>query len=481
MSDKIQKNDNLNKMVVKAGVWYVISQILVRGISFLSTPVFSRLLSTEDFGVIRIYESWLRVFFPVLTLSLYASIERAKFDFRENFDQYISSIQTLFTLLIAVCSVVVAIFHTKVGKILSMTDSMLVIMMMYLVIQATLNCVQRREKLLLHYKSNIVIIALSTVLPTVSAVICLLVNKYLQITTDLVKVRIWGFYIPQILVGLVYMWIVFYRGRTGYNKEYWKYGVLFSVPLIPHVLSMEILNQSDKLMVSYLTGKHETGIFSMATTVMWIMLLLSQAVGDAWLPWIYEKLDKKEYGEIAAPWYKLIHGFGIATWIVIMITPELVMVLGGSKYMECIYVIPPLLCSTMAHFFSYSYISIEQFYKKNLYITGASLATVVLNIFLNYFCIIRFGYIAAAYTTAVCYLFLTIVHGVMLKKLMGITIIPLRKTLMLTAFYYVIMLFTMRIYELNIVIRYGILILVVAILGFVFRKLILEVKRMFLK
>lgn len=477
----MEKKENLNRLAIKAGVWYVISQILVRGISFLSTPVFSRLLSTEDFGVIRVYESWLRVFFPVLTLSLYASIERSRFDFREDFDRYISSIQTLVLILISACSLIVAVLHKQIGAVLSMTDSMLVIMMFYLAIQSTLNCVQRREKLLLHYKSNIVIIFLSTVLPTLISVLCLLVNKYLNFSSDLVKVRIWSFYIPQIIVGMVYMGIVFWRGRTGVNKQYWKYGVLFSIPLIPHVLSMEILNQSDKIMVSYLSGNYETGIFSMATTVMWIMLLLSQAVGDAWLPWIYDKLDKKDYSSIADPWFKLVNGFGIVTWIVVMVAPELVMILGGSKYMECIYVVPPLLCSTMAHFFSYSYISVEQFYKKNIYITGASLATVVLNIFLNYFCILKFGYIAAAYTTAACYLFLTIIHGVMLKKLIGFTIIPLRKTLVLTAGYYIIMLLTMSLYKTSMIVRYSILFLCVSILIIVFRKLILEMKQMFIK
>ena len=95
------KDESLNRRAVKSGFFFVVSQILVRGISFITTPVYTRLLSTEQFGQIRVYESWLQIAVPVMSLCLWKSVERAKYDMRERFDAYTSSVQNLSYISIA--------------------------------------------------------------------------------------------------------------------------------------------------------------------------------------------------------------------------------------------------------------------------------------------------------------------------------------------------------------------------------------------
>ena len=40
---------------IKAGVGYTLGNILVKGIGFISLPIFSRLMTTEEFGVYNIF------------------------------------------------------------------------------------------------------------------------------------------------------------------------------------------------------------------------------------------------------------------------------------------------------------------------------------------------------------------------------------------------------------------------------------------
>ena len=89
------KDESLNRKAVKSGIYFVVSQILIRGITFITTPVFTRLLSTEQFGEIRVYESWLQIAVPIMSLCLWKSVERAKYDMRDEFDAYTSSTQSL--------------------------------------------------------------------------------------------------------------------------------------------------------------------------------------------------------------------------------------------------------------------------------------------------------------------------------------------------------------------------------------------------
>ena len=67
MPDKLTKNE-LNRKAATAGTVYVIVQLLVRGITFLLTPVYTRLVSTAQYGEIRTYESWLLIVIPILSL-----------------------------------------------------------------------------------------------------------------------------------------------------------------------------------------------------------------------------------------------------------------------------------------------------------------------------------------------------------------------------------------------------------------------------
>ena len=78
MPKKQEGNKSLNRLALRAGLFYVISQLFVRGITFLTTPVFTRLLSNEQYNQVQIFESWLLLFAPVMSLCLWRSVERAK-------------------------------------------------------------------------------------------------------------------------------------------------------------------------------------------------------------------------------------------------------------------------------------------------------------------------------------------------------------------------------------------------------------------
>ena len=54
--------------------------------------------------------------------------------------------------------------------------------------------------------------------------------------------------------------------------------------------------------------------------------------------------------------------------------------------------------------------SVSFFHKKSVRIMISSLTAAIINLILNYVCIIKFGYIAAGYTTLVCYIAYTLFH-----------------------------------------------------------------------
>ena len=124
MSENTGKQ-TLNKTAFKAGIFYVFSQLFVRGITFLMTPVYTRLLTQVQYNEIKIFESWLLIFAPAMSLCLWRSVERAKYDVKEHFHEFVSSVQTLSYLSITGFFLLFLVFKEPLQRICSMTDFMM--------------------------------------------------------------------------------------------------------------------------------------------------------------------------------------------------------------------------------------------------------------------------------------------------------------------------------------------------------------------
>ena len=124
-------SDKLNKLALKAGIFYIVGQLCIRGLTFLTTPIYTRLLTTAQYGQIRVYESWLQIMVPIMSLCLFRSVDRAKYDMGDRYNEYVSSVQSLsyFTILgfFALCMV----FKGPVQAFWRMDDFMFYIAFLY--------------------------------------------------------------------------------------------------------------------------------------------------------------------------------------------------------------------------------------------------------------------------------------------------------------------------------------------------------------
>lgn len=463
------KDDSLNRRAVKSGIFFVVSQMLVRGITFLTTPIFTRLLSTEQFGEIRVYESWLQIAVPIMSLCLWKSVERAKYDMRDQFDAYTSATQNLSYIAIAFMCGICLIFKDPIEKFCGMDDTLLYVAFGYIFGYTSVLYMNRREKQSMRYKFATTASMLLVIPATLFSIIWLYIGNLRGEFDQLVHYRILGFYGPQAIGGIIIALIMALQGKKLFSRKYWKYGLLYSLPLIPEVLSIQIMNQADKIMIQNMIGKWETGIFAVATTVSFIIWILEDSVWNAWLPWFYEKISREESEDIQKPWVTVMQGFGIISWLLVLTAPEIVLILGGQKNMAAIWIIAPMITGTLFRFYSYTYTAIQNYYKKTAYVAMGTILSMLVNVGLNYICITHFGYQAAAYTTAASYAFLLLLQGWQEMKITGQRIIPLRTTLKYSALFFAVNLLSMGSYLLPWYLRY---LLVLIVMVFAIRKIL---------
>lgn len=452
---------SLNKTAFKAGIFYIVAQLFVRGITFLMTPVFTRLLTQEQFNQYKLFESWLLIFGPVMSLCLWRSVERAKYDVKDRFNEFVSSVQTLSYLSITVFFVFFMIFRDQVKQLSSatgliLTDFMLVIAFLYTYAHTSIFYFQRREKQMMRYKASTTFTAATVVPATLLSVLLVVCGRMSGHTDDLLTLRIAGYYIPMIIGGLGVGVLMLAQGKKAVNLRYWKYALVFSLPLIPEVLSIQIMNQADKVMVSAMTGSVCGSILALATTVSYIIWILEDSVWNAWLPWMYEKIARGEGKDIRSNWTVLMHAFGAISLALVVFAPEIIMILGGSKYRDAVYLIAPMVTGTLFRFYSYSYTAIQNFHKKTGFVAASTVSVMFLNVILNYIFIKIFGYQAAAYTTAFCYLVLMCVQSFMEKRVTGEELIPLGKTLRISCTWFVLCMAAMLLFRIPLFLRYAV-------------------------
>ena len=107
---------------------------------------------------------------------------------------------------------------------------------------------------------------------------------------------------------------------------------------------------------------------------------------------------------------------GVLCMAVILFAPELIRILGTEEYLAAIWVIPPVALSVLFIFIYCCFANVEFYFEQKKQILIGSLMSATLNVVLNMLFIPRFGFVAAGYTTLICYIAFAIFHYISMKK-----------------------------------------------------------------
>lgn len=410
------QNESSGKKALRAGLGYTIGNILVKGLTFISIPIFARLLSVADYGLYNTFGSYVTIMTFVVGLTLHTSVRNAKLDFPDRIDAFCSSVTIIILLNTALLAVLSVIFAGPLARLLGLEQPYLVVLIIAegfgLAMITFYNCLLSVDY---KYKEYLVLSLLYAV--------CGLGLSVVLITTVFREQgylgRILGTLVPAVLMGIYIIARMFRRARPRVNRGFWVYGLKISLPIVPHGLGQLLLAQFDRIMIKRIIGDTEAGLYSFAYNVGMIFQVITNSLDTAWTPWFFEKMEAKDYPSIrrVANGYTAFVSLGAIA--LMLISPEIVTILGGAKYAPSRYVAIPVV---LAMYYSFLYTlpsSIEYYYKKTVLIAIGTLGAAVVNIALNAYFIPRFGYIAAAYTTVVCYLLYYAIHVFFAWKVHG--------------------------------------------------------------
>ena len=224
----------------------------------------------------------------------------------------------------------------------------------------------------------------------------------------------------NLVVAIIFFVVNIKKGKTFYNKEIWKYAVKFNIVLIPHYLSMQVLSQSDRIMINNMCSSSDAGIYSVAYSFAMLLTLVTTGINSSFGPFIYKCIKAENYEKLRKSTTFLLFGIAAMTVAMICVIPDVFKLMLPESYYPAIWVIPPVAGAVFFQFLYPLFGSVEFYYEAKKYVTIASVIGAGINIVLNYIFIKLFGFIAAAYTTLFCYIMFSVFHyfamRIVLKK-----------------------------------------------------------------
>ncbi len=401
---------DINSKALKSGAWFIVANLTVRALSLITTPIFSRLLTKAEYGEFNNYSSWFHIAVIIVTMRMESSLISAKFDYKGRLDQYNLSLLTLTGLSTAIWLLVVNLFPGFFTQKLELKLIYINLLLAYCFFHAVVNIFQINERYAYRYKRSVFV---SLFLAITSTLVSILLVTHME---DRLSGRIYGSILMSAIIGGV---LIFYFIRKGKRIDFsvWPYVLKISIPYVPHLLSLQILNQVDRIMIRKMRGPEDTAMYSIAYTCGHVVTLLMSSMNSAFSPWLGDKLKEGAHKEIRRVSLYYILLFACSAVFLMLLTPEVLLIMGGKKYLDARYVMPPVAMGCVCQFLYTLHVNIEQYKKKTVGMAFASVGAAALNYVLNLIFIPKFGYIAAAYTTLVGYLFLLIIHMLLVRRL----------------------------------------------------------------
>ena len=187
---------------VKASAALFVASLFTKGLAFITTPIYTRLLSSSDYGRVSIYYTWMQCFGIIAMFCLsYGVFNCGMVDYPDERDDYSFSVLVLSNIITVCFSGILLCLYPLVEHIIKLKISYIILMCIMFLFQPAYSFWAARQRYELKYKHTFLVSITSALVSPAIVIVCLLINK----NGDKFFTRIFAAEIP-----LLIMYIFFY-------------------------------------------------------------------------------------------------------------------------------------------------------------------------------------------------------------------------------------------------------------------------------
>ncbi len=389
--------------MIRNAAIYLGSSVINKAAPFLLLPLITRYLTPAEFGALSIFLVVNGLFFAVIGMGIHTNISKSFFSStRSELAVLIGNM--LFVLLcasvliLAIC--VVAVLMTE--QLFSMPSKLWLIfpLLSFMMMVNTINLT------ILRNEGRAYVYALFEILNTILSI---------GVTVLLLVDFKFGWYAQ--VVGLLVANAVFFIVALTYirQKNYLKFSIRkdviksilqLSLPLIPHVLGGVVIAISDRIFIERMVGLEAVALYSIGYSFGMIVGLFTDAFVKAWTPWFFKVLQVPTSSvkrDVVRYTYAYFFGvFSLAAIIAVVAIFILPFVVHESFVGAADYILWVSMGCAMQGVYKIFFPYLVHI-NKTSFLAVSTVVSALLNLILNYYLIMKFGAIGAAYSTIISY------------------------------------------------------------------------------
>ena len=388
-----------------------IGKICTQLITFLLLPVYTAVLSNEEYGVVDLLNTLTSLLLPIVTLQIEQGIFRYLIDCRENNEKQIKLITTIIRFMIIQSIACIVIFLCVSPFIHNEYKYFLMANLLMGIFSSLLLQICRGLGDNATYAIGSFITGAFTVVLNVIFIVAFRWGAYGMLGATAISNFICAVYI--FLKRKIYKYIK----PKQFDKKILKEIIKYSVPLIPNMISWWIVSASDRTIISAVIGIAQNGIYSAANKFSGVFTTLYSVFNLTWTESASININSEDRDEFFSKILDfVIRFFGCLCLGTIAVMPFVFNILINEKFAEAYYQIPILILGSVFNILVSFVGSIYVAKKLTKEIAKTSVISAVINIFVNIVLIKSIGLYAASISTVIAYALMFIYRWIDVKK-----------------------------------------------------------------
>lgn len=395
-----------------------ISQLGTKLIGFFLIPLYTNILTTEEYGTYDMFSTTISLIIPILTLNIMQSVMRFSLEKGSDKESILSSGIDVFMKGLFVFAALV-LFNLQF-ELLPVINKYLFVFIMYYITAAL-------QQMLTYFARGIDDVLAVSVGGFIDSIVMLVLNVVFLVSFHM---GLNGYFYATIL-GLVAsdlfiiiktkIWL--YIKPKKINKDLRKDMILYSAPLILNAIAWWINNASDRYVVIAICGVAANGIYSVAYKIPNILSMFQNIFNQAWTLSAVKDYDYNDSNGFFTKMYNTYNSMMVLICSALIIMDRIIARLLYAKDFYSAWKYAPFLLIAIVFGALSGYIGgIFSAVKDSRIYAQSTVVGAVINILLNLLLVYFFGPIGAAIATSVSYLMVWVIRFVKLRTYIKIRV-----------------------------------------------------------
>lgn len=402
---------NKEKELIKNTGIIFLGKFCTQFLSFLLVPIYTNYLTTLDYGYVDLIQTYVALLIPIILLRLDSSVFRYLIDERSNDKEKNKTISTSIFFMIIQIVLFCFIFLIINGMFQFKYAIYICINVIFVALSNIMLQIVRGIGDNMGYSIGSIITGIITILLNIIFIIFLKGNaSYILIASSIANLIC---FIYLYLRNKIYVFSKFKNIDIKKMKKMLKY----SIPMIPDGLSWWIVNVSDRSIISSIMGISANGIYAISSKFSNILSAIFQIFNMSWQEsaslHINDKDRDKFFNNILNTCYEVFFSMCI---LIMVIMPIIYKIFIGKDYIDSYIYIPILLLANLYNAVSNIYGGVYIAQKNTKKVAKTTMIAAGINIIINIYLIKKFGLLAAAISTLISYIVLSLYRFSDIKK-----------------------------------------------------------------